>query len=744
MKNTKRLLTVLFAILLIAGLLGATAFAVETGSQDVQGIVQSEDGTLIAGAEVALIDMDAREIVATMESDAYGAFNFAGKPVGEYMVAVVADGFTPVTVPVTEAFLYVELASVPMARGFAPTSATGMLMVFVMDSDWTVLENATVTFNGAPVPWNGFLWQTNVVPGQAGTLQVSAPGFHPSVTQITAADFFGSFAMVEVFLQPGFDVTASVVCAWLGTPIAGAEISLMPFGPPAGRDPIAGGPTDSNGTYTFYTVPAGMWMVSVAAPGFSAGSGGPVIVPPTGSGLITVPPIELVPIITAQVLDARFDTPIAGAEVVLWRSPHESFAPPFTPVAAGVTDANGLFHFEGQAQGSFFIAAEADHFISNTSLPQWLNCSGTLTVRLEQLFGIPFFTAIEAGSGHTVALRNDGTVWTWGRNQSGQLGDGTTANRLIPVQVLGGATGNLFLRNVIAIAAGDGHTVALRYDGTVWAWGANESGQLGDGTTTDRLTPVQVAGLSNVTAIAAGGSHTVAIQGEDSVVWAWGSNQSGQLGDGTTIDRHTPVQVLEVYGGIAAIAAGDAHTIAFEKLGYGQFWAWGSNQKGQLDGNPGPDRPTPSPVIDAAAVIAAGGSHTTIFAIEIGGGPFAWGNNSSGQLGDGTTTDGNTMVHLPGDVTALTAGDSHTVALLENGTVWAWGNNGSGRLGDGTTTNRLTPVPIFGNVIAIAAGGSHTVALLEDGTIWTWGNNQWGQLGDGTTTNQHTPILAVQ
>ena len=192
-------------------------------------------------------------------------------------------------------------------------------------------------------------------------------------------------------------------------------------------------------------------------------------------------------------------------------------------------------------------------------------------------------TSISAGYAHTVALKQDGTVWAWGGNDYGQLGDGTQTDSLTPVQVRG-------LYNVTAIAAGGYHTVALKQDGTVWAWGDNTYGELGDGTQTDRLTPVQVSGLStNVTAIAAGYLHTVA-QKLDGTAWTWGSNYNGQLGDGKQTDRYTPVQVSGL-SNVIAIAAGSAHATALKQDG--TVWGWGWDFAGQLGDGTTTDSPTP-------------------------------------------------------------------------------------------------------------------------------------------------------
>jgi len=391
--------------------------------------------------------------------------------------------------------------------------------------------------------------------------------------------------------------------------------------------------------------------------------------------------------------------------------------------------------------------------------------------------------AIAAGATHTVALKSDGTVWTWGYNTYGQLGDGTTTHRHTPVQVVGPG-GSGFLTDVIAIAGGMDHTIALKSDGTVWTWGDNAAGQLGDGTHTGRTAPVQVVGpggsgfLTDVIAIAGGYWHTIALK-SDGTVWTWGYNIAGQLGDGTYTERHTPVQVVGPGGSgfltdIITIAGGSSHTIALKSDG--TVWTWGWNGLGQLgDGTTSSYRTTPVQVVGPGGigfltdvVAIAGGGHHTI-ALKSDGTVWAWGDNYYGQLGDGNSggvdslydpgIDSNTPVQVLGpggsgfltDVIAVATRNCHTVALKSDGTVWAWGPNGYGRLGDGTTTDRNTPVLVVGpggtgyltDVIAIAAGGGHTVVLKSDGTVWTWGWNGLGQLGDGTTTDSPTPVRAL-
>ncbi|MBF0539651.1 MAG: hypothetical protein HQL03_15520, partial [Nitrospirae bacterium] len=369
-------------------------------------------------------------------------------------------------------------------------------------------------------------------------------------------------------------------------------------------------------------------------------------------------------------------------------------------------------------------------------------------------------TALAAGCASSVALKGDGTVWAWGYNASGDLGDGTTNDRYTPVQVSG-------LTGVTAIAAGgyvsgnsgtcsSGYTLALKGDGTVWAWGYNGDYELGDGTTTNRLLAVQVSGLIGVTAIAAGANHAVAMKG-DGTVWAWGVNNVGQLGDGTTINRKTAVQVISsdvsgLFNGVTAIAAGYGHTIVLK--GDGTVWAWGWNGEGQLGDGTTTNRSLPVQVNGLSGVTAiAAGSHYSV-ALKGDGTVWAWGYNGHGELGVGTTTNSNKPVQSIGltGVTSIAAGghtydpthelNNHTVALKGDGTVWAWGGNVLGQLGDATNTDKNFPVQVHAltGVTAISAGDWHTLAVKNDGTVWAWGGNSNGQLGDGTTTSENIRV----
>ncbi len=379
---------------------------------------------------------------------------------------------------------------------------------------------------------------------------------------------------------------------------------------------------------------------------------------------------------------------------------------------------------------------------------------------------------VASGGSHTMALKGDGTVWTWGYNGFDQLGDGLfVSQRTTPLQVKG-PLGTGILGGVSAIDGGSFHTLCVRVDGTVWAWGRNEYGQLGDGTTTTRKTPVQVKGpggvgvLTGVTAVAGGLGHTIALK-SDGTVWAWGNNDYGQLGDGTggVADRYTPVQVkgpggVGVLTGVTAIASGSYSSIALQ--GDGTVWAWGWNDTGQLGDGTTTDRYTPVQVkgpggvgvLTGVTAISSDWHHT--IALKGDGTVWAWGYNYYGQLGDGTATDRHTPVQVKGyagwgvltGITAVASASTHNIALTSDGTVYAWGLNNDGQLGDGTTTLWRTPVQVKGpgglgmltGVTAVAGGVKHTIALKSDGTVWAWGNNEYGQLGDGTTIDRTTPV----
>ncbi|MBI3732089.1 MAG: PKD domain-containing protein, partial [Chloroflexi bacterium] len=349
---------------------------------------------------------------------------------------------------------------------------------------------------------------------------------------------------------------------------------------------------------------------------------------------------------------------------------------------------------------------------------------------------------VSADGYHTCVLTTGGGVKCWGYNFDGELGDGTTTNRTTPVDVSG------LTSDVIAIAAGGSHTCALTTGGGVKCWGYNGYGELGDGTTTQRLTAVDVVGLtSGVSAIAGGGYHTCALTTGGGVK-CWGYNGNGELGDGTTTNRSTPVDVSGLTSGVVAIATGYFHTCAL--ITSGGVKCWGYNFDGELGDGTTTQRLTAvdvSGLTSGASAIAAGSWHTC--ALTTSGGVKCWGYNGNGELGDGTTANRSTLVDVSGltsAVIAIATGGYHTCALTTGGGVKCWGYNYYGELGDGTTTQRTIPVGVSGltsGVSVIAAGWHHTCALTTGGGVKCWGANYDGQLGDGTTTQRLTAVDVI-
>lgn len=349
-------------------------------------------------------------------------------------------------------------------------------------------------------------------------------------------------------------------------------------------------------------------------------------------------------------------------------------------------------------------------------------------------------TAIAAGYNHTCVLFTSGKVKCWGLNDKGQLGDGTLTNRSTPAEVTG-------LGGVTAIAAGGSHTCALS-GGGVKCWGENLSGQLGNGTHADSPTPVDVAGLGNgVAGLAAGGGHTCALM-ERGAVRCWGWNGSGQLGDGTNIDRETPVAVDAAGVLFYSIAAGYEHTCALTTSAGIQ--CWGKNNSGQLGDGTHANRSQPADVEGlriTAVSLSLGEAHSC--ALLINHTLQCWGDNQFGQLADSAIKNNPFPLPVAGlanGISAVSAGSGHTCALTGAG-AQCWGRNYFGQLGNGTLDSSSQPVTVVGfslTVAAIAAGGNHTCGLAAGGGVRCWGSNAFGQLGDGTTADRSTPVDAVR
>lgn len=320
--------------------------------------------------------------------------------------------------------------------------------------------------------------------------------------------------------------------------------------------------------------------------------------------------------------------------------------------------------------------------------------NGTTTAHTtpEKISGLPPVAAVAVGGGHTLALTPDGQVWGWGGNFDNTLGVSTeTTIQTEPVLISG-------LDHITAIATGDGHGVALRSDGTVWTWGINTDGQTGLPQDGNHPFPEQVPNMDSVISIAAGDSHTLLLR-EDRTVWASGFNANGQLGD-TTIRSRSEFSQVKNLQNVVALDAGETFSMAADA--YGDVWLWGDNRLGQIGLDPAmtesvltPTRVSLPQTGEPFFVIAAGGSHA--LALNETGNVYSWGYNYFGQLGyqtDQSVSAVPYMVPLSQDVVGISASDNHNLALSLDGTLWAWGDNQFGQLGDGTTEQRVTPVKI--------------------------------------------------
>ena len=375
---------------------------------------------------------------------------------------------------------------------------------------------------------------------------------------------------------------------------------------------------------------------------------------------------------------------------------------------------------------------------------------------------------IEGGYGHAIALGGDGTVFTWGLNTNGQLGLGHNTSTSTPTQVTGlGTPVDGESPWAISTAAGNYHSVAALNDGTVWTWGINTNGQLGNGTTTTSNVPVQVSSFGTGGAtpkmVAAGNSHTLAIL-TDGTVWAWGSNSKGQLGHHSLATQSTtPWQVMispstptYITNGVS-ISGGVDFAMALTSAG--TVYTWGDNSLGQLGLGSGATATKtvatliPTSTLSGVTAIASGANHG--MALKSDGTVWTWGDNTFGQLGNGTTTASPAPVQVSGltNIVAINAGGYFSLALDSTGHVYAWGSDSNGQLCDGfsgTNHNQTTPqlIPALNpsggvSAMVLAAGMYFAVIMNTDGSVEGFGQNSYGQLGNGATaTSQRSPVTA--
>ncbi len=343
-----------------------------------------------------------------------------------------------------------------------------------------------------------------------------------------------------------------------------------------------------------------------------------------------------------------------------------------------------------------------------------------------------------AGEKYTCARKSDGTLWCWGMNSEGQLGDGTTAGRGTPVQVAALGAG------VVQVSAGGSHTCARKRDGSLWCWGWNATGALGDGTRIGRKIPIQVTALGNEVAQVSAGTAETCARKTDGTLWCWGGSR---LSDRGPLKSTTPVQITSLGTSVTDVAVGTEDVCA-RKID-NSLWCWGHSVKGQLANGKAADQDNPVQVTSFGTTVAEVSlGYYNACVRKTDGSLWCWGDLA--HSGDGSTTGSRIPVQvstLGTSVTQVSVKFVHSCARKIDGSTWCWGVNVDGQIGDATTMTRTIPVQVAAlgsRVDEIATGFAHTCARTAEGAVWCWGANDFDQLGIGRKSTQElTPVQTL-
>jgi alpha-tubulin suppressor-like RCC1 family protein len=608
-------------------------------------------------------------------------------------------------------------------NNIAPVISQKLSAMTLTKGDSLVLTVA-VNANAFPAPlysWyktGSFLDSTRTNSWKKLNVQGTDSGFyHVIVSNIAGRDSSGAAVTVNV---PPTITTQPLV---LQTAIAGSPdtLSVVASGVPA---------------------PTYQWKKNGGAIGGATARS--YVIPVTSTndtGTYTVTVSNSLGSVTSTACVLVVNTPVAITMPPVSQAIHIGKSVTFRIAATGTAP----LHYQWKKAGSQNMGSDADSLtISNLTL----NDSNTvLTCAVSNVCGQIISAActlsvvrvlkVAGGYSHSIMLMSDGTVWACGRNRFGELGDGTTTQRLNPVQVMISATAPLI--NVVDVATGSYHSLFLLKDGTVCGCGTNSVGQLGIGNTTKQSFPVKMSIVSNAKNIAAGYSHSLILT-NDGTLYACGDNSFGQLGLGASTNELVPDTMQT---GVLTIAAGDYHSLIL--LSARSISAFGRNDNGQLGINNKSNQNLPVSVINLPGVSGtanmAGGYDFSLFLAASGGDLYGCGNNNVGQLGIDTLTITDTAapVHIMTGVKNIAAGLNHSLILKTDGTLMGCGYNAYGELGDNTSANHSTPFQMATNVESIAAGYYATLMVKSDGTLWVCGQNTFGQLGDGTINNAYVP-----
>lgn len=343
-------------------------------------------------------------------------------------------------------------------------------------------------------------------------------------------------------------------------------------------------------------------------------------------------------------------------------------------------------------------------------------------LKINPTFGDDLKTVqVAAGCFHSLALKENGELWAWGNNSYGQLADGTTVKSDIPIKVMD---------NVKFISAGLTQSAIIRENGDLLMVGNNTNSALGTGDQTHRTIPVKILEDVKYVKVTNGGTYAIKENGE---LWGWGCNVWGDIGDGSTGKRPSPKFIMN---NVKKVQTENGFTLALKENG--ELWGCGHNTAGQLGNGTTKDQYKYIKIMDSVIDIAAGS--TCSFAVKESGELWAWGDNNRGQMGDGTTVDRLRPIKIMADVKNVYSSNYHVLALKNDGQLFGWGENTYGQVGNGTVSKTVTtPQKVLDNVVS-ASCYLHSMAILENDEVWVWGRNKNGELGDGSFVDQSSPV----